>query len=1027
MYEKRNLLKKVNDMCKSEKGTMRKLLSKASTLIIIALFVISIFNLSIPIVSAPEPTPEWAMFRHDLAHTGTSSSSTSNSYNPPWSYTTGDSVWSSPTVVDGKVYVGSADNKTYCFDAATGASIWNYTTGNQVWSSPAVVEGAVYVGSYDGNVYALESSTGSKIWNYTTNGMVGSSPAVVGGVVYVGSDDGSVYALNAATGNKIWNYTTASNGVESCPAVVGGVVYIGSYDGNVYALDSSTGNKIWNYTTNGMVASSPAVVDGKVYAGSLDNNTYCFDAASGNLIWIYPTGGIVGSSPAVVGDVVYVASFDNNVYALNASTGAKLWSYATGSGVFSSPAVADGKVYVGSFDKNIYCFNATTGSPIWSYTTGGSIFSSPAIADGKVYVGSSNGRVYCLDAAKGVSPGDLAQIIFSCEASGECIVAPVLGPQGDLTSFLGQGSMQLNGTVSTAPMVADSMPGITGGPYTLYLPSSGVASRGQIVASWSGQEINLTLSSSNAEGFFINDIKYQDAIEDIVQAGVWPGGSYYNPTPSALTYTGSIKNSSGTFPISGYAIASASPLPTDNGSLTPSSLIVVWVFNPDGSSLKAFIWSPITAEFSVNPPLTLQAATVFRQSVDIFPSVTSSVTSSEGSIFVDQTAITGVNITISGSSISDGTVLNVTSVNYGATQPFGTGPVLVEEALFYDVKVISNASIESGTSVFVYFSNPNFTSNSVISYWNGSSWLSVPTIFVSPNILRGTFTVSQLQGAPIMVEIGLDQSADNLAIVARGADNSIWYRISDGSTWTDWTNLIGSTSVEPATAIFQGNLYIAAIDGSTHIWLSSVDLDTQVWSGWSMWPNTYASSVTFASSDNYLAILARGTDNSIWYRINDGSNWSDWINLVGSTTIEPAVAIFQDKLYIAAIDGSTHIWLSNINLNTQVWSGWNMWQGTYASSVTFAASTDNLAIVARGVDNSIWYRVYDGSNWNDWTNLIGSTVIEPAAAIYQGQLYIAAIDGSSHIWLSSIDLDTQAWSGWSMWQGTYASSITFAS
>jgi hypothetical protein len=262
------------------------------------------------------------------------------------------------------------------------------------------------------------------------------------------------------------------------------------------------------------------------------------------------------------------------------------------------------------------------------------------------------------------------------------------------------------------------------------------------------------------------------------------------------------------------------------------------------------------------------------------------------------------------------------------------------------------------------------------------------------------------------------------AVVARGTDNSIWYRVYDSSNWNDWTNLIGSTAIEPAAAIYQGNLYIAAIDGSTHIWLSTIDLNTQTWSGWNMWPNTYAASITFAASADRLAIVARGLDGSIWYRVFDGSNWNDWTHIVASTSIEPAVAIFQGNLYIAAIDGSTHIWISTVNLNTQVWSGWSMWQGTYASSVTFASSEDYLAIIARGVDNSIWYRVYDDSNWNDWTNLIGSTAIEPAAAIYQGNLYIAAIDGSTHIWLSTIDLNTQTWSGWNMWPNTYAASVT---
>src|SRR5450759_114428 len=75
--------------------------------------------------------------------------------------------------------------------AGTGTSVltpkllWNYTTGNEVYSSPSIVHGVVYISSADGNVYALNATNGTQLWNYATQGF-GSSPAIVNGVVYVG-------------------------------------------------------------------------------------------------------------------------------------------------------------------------------------------------------------------------------------------------------------------------------------------------------------------------------------------------------------------------------------------------------------------------------------------------------------------------------------------------------------------------------------------------------------------------------------------------------------------------------------------------------------------------------------------------------------------------------------------------------------------------------------------------------------------------------------------------------------------------
>jgi len=68
-------------------------------------------------------------------------------------------------------------------------------TGNTVASSPAVVGGVVYVGSADNSVYALNASTGAKLWSFDTGNAVGSSPAVVNDTIYVGFHDHTVSAF----------------------------------------------------------------------------------------------------------------------------------------------------------------------------------------------------------------------------------------------------------------------------------------------------------------------------------------------------------------------------------------------------------------------------------------------------------------------------------------------------------------------------------------------------------------------------------------------------------------------------------------------------------------------------------------------------------------------------------------------------------------------------------------------------------------------------------------------------------------
>ena len=83
-----------------------------------------------------------------------------------------DPVLSSPTVVNGTVYVGSRDDNMYALDTQQGHKRWAYETGGEIICSPAVVDDTIYVGSYDHNVCALDAQQGHKRSAHQTGGRV---------------------------------------------------------------------------------------------------------------------------------------------------------------------------------------------------------------------------------------------------------------------------------------------------------------------------------------------------------------------------------------------------------------------------------------------------------------------------------------------------------------------------------------------------------------------------------------------------------------------------------------------------------------------------------------------------------------------------------------------------------------------------------------------------------------------------------------------------------------------------------------
>jgi hypothetical protein len=134
----------------------------------------------------------------------------------------------------------------------------------------------------------------------------------------------------------------------------------------------------------------------------------------------------------------------------------------------------------------------------------------------------------------------------------------------------------------------------------------------------------------------------------------------------------------------------------------------------------------------------------------------STATVSDNSATVDQSLTTGVSVTVSGSSLPNGASVTVASIDYGDTQPQGTGAVLVGGSFFYDVSVTSSSGpLGSDVNAVVSLRDPSFATVSglVIQYYNGNSWVSVATTFTAPETLSATIPASALNGTPIVADI----------------------------------------------------------------------------------------------------------------------------------------------------------------------------------------------------------------------------------------------------------------------------------
>jgi outer membrane protein assembly factor BamB len=437
-------------------------------LIFIILLVFSTFILSEG--SDTLSTTEWLMYGRTLNHSFWDGQAFTiipglNNAN----YTASEDIYSSPTVANGYVYIGSDDDNVYQLNASNvSQQIATYTTNGDVDSSPAIVDGYLYIGSYDHYVYQLNASNVSQqIANYSTGKTIYSSPAVANGYVYIGSDDNSTYQLNASNiSQQIANYTTGGY-IESSPAVANGYVYIGSADTYFYQLNASNiSQQIANYTLlDDPYYSSPAVTEDYVYIGCYANVLYQLNASDiSQQIANYTIGAgdIMYSSPAVANGYVYVGGgddYNSSVYQLNASDiSQQIANYSIEAYIESSPAVAYGYVYIGTYDYRIYQLNASNVSQqIANYTTGAEISSSPAVANGYMYIGGFDGVLYQLNASNIGLTNNFSVVLSTpvCNESWTCTEwGSCSGPGGSQTRTCTDAN--LCGTTASKPVESQS-------------------------------------------------------------------------------------------------------------------------------------------------------------------------------------------------------------------------------------------------------------------------------------------------------------------------------------------------------------------------------------------------------------------------------------------------------------------------------------------------------------------------------------------------------------------------------------------
>jgi outer membrane protein assembly factor BamB len=371
--------------------------------------------------------------------------------NVAWKVPIPGRAWSSPVLMNGKLYLTTAIGtsaldggnepvdatsdtslRAMCVDAKTGKIDWDvevfhrsradtppmHPKNSQASPTPVVIADRLYVHYGHLGTAALDLSAGKVLWRQTISYKPahgnGGSPVIVDGLLVFNCDglaDPFVCALDASTGDVKWktprNSPARKKFSVATPQVIklasGATQLISPASGFVGAYDPKDGREIWRvrYGEGYSVVPRPAFADGVIVLSSGYDKpvTYAIkvddrmggDVTGSRVAWKSHKAAPCTPSPLIVDSAVYLMSDNGFASCSDLKTGKVHWTQRLEGEYSASPVYAEGRVYFQSESGVAYVVKAaTTFEQLAENDIGERCLASYAVADGALFIRSEH-------------------------------------------------------------------------------------------------------------------------------------------------------------------------------------------------------------------------------------------------------------------------------------------------------------------------------------------------------------------------------------------------------------------------------------------------------------------------------------------------------------------------------------------------------------------------------------------------------------------------------------------------------------
>lgn len=341
-------------------------------------------------------TPDWPEFRGPTGQGIATDTGLPLHWGPKenigWKQAIPGAGWSSPVVVNGRVYLtasvpvgdrsGSDQSlRVLALDAASGKILWQEEVflqdgrtapgihGKNSHASPTPLVHADRLFVHFGHQgTACLDLNGKVLWRkriaYQPVHGNGGSPVLVDDLLIFSVDGGDqrcVIALDVQTGAERWR--TERGGTSERPfsfstplviSVAGRQQLISPGSDRVCAYDPRTGEELWHVRYDGYsVVPRPVFGHGLVFVSTGYNSPQLLairpdghgDVTATHIVWSSRRGAPLTPSPVLVGEELYSISDQGQAVCLDARTGKVHWQERLGGNYSASPIAAEGRVY----------------------------------------------------------------------------------------------------------------------------------------------------------------------------------------------------------------------------------------------------------------------------------------------------------------------------------------------------------------------------------------------------------------------------------------------------------------------------------------------------------------------------------------------------------------------------------------------------------------------------------------------------------------------------------------------------------